>query len=127
MQTLIISNTSNELLRVHANDIIYVEADSNYCQMHLKGEVKQDIWFNMKHFSELVDEQMKDEEPIFIGVGRSLVINRLYIYRINPSKGELILYGNGCEKMLCLHASVAALSQLKTFIQNQKNTKSNSL
>ena len=127
MQTLIISNTNNELLRVNAYDIIYVEADSNYCQMHLRGDVKQDIWFNMKRFSELVEEQMKDEEPLFIGVGRSLVINRLYIYRINPSKGELTLYGNGCHQMMNLHASVAALSQLKHLIENLKITNDSKL
>ena len=118
IQTLIIPNTNSELLRVNPCDIIYIEADSNYCQMYLTGNVKQDLWFNMKHFITLIDEQMRDEMPLFISVGRSLVINRLYIYRINPNKGELILFGNGCEEMFSLHASVAALSLLKNYVEN---------
>lgn len=120
MQTLIISNTNNELLRVNAADVVYVEADSNYCQMHLRGGISQDIWFNMKHLNELIEEQMRDEMPIFISVGRSLVINRMYIYRINVSKSELLLFGNGCNDVVSLHASVAALTQLKNYIYNDE-------
>ena len=120
MHTLIFPNTNNELLRVCAHDIIYIEADSNYCQMHLKGDVTQALWFNMKHFTSIIEEQMQDEMPIFIGVGRSLIINRLYIYRINPGKGELLLYGNGCSSPVSLHASVAALTQLKNYMFEQK-------
>lgn len=118
MQTLIFPNTGNELIRINVQDIVYVEADSNYCQMYLSGDNKQDLWFSMKRFIEMVDEQMDNEMPIFIGVGRSLVINRLYIYRINPSKGELVLFGGKCNRQIILHASVAALSSLKEYIQN---------
>lgn len=123
MQTLFFPNTSTELLRVNVDDIIYVEADGNYCMMHLKGDIIQNLWFNMKHFSSLIEEQMKDDMPVFIEVGRSLIINRKYIYRINPRKGDLILFGAACSDLVNLHASVAALEQLWKYIQSVEKVK----
>ena len=123
MKTLIFPNTGNELLRVNIRDVVYVEADGNYCRMYLTGDATQDLWFNMKHFVSIVDEQMSDEEPLFVAVGRSLVINRLYIYRINPVKGELILFGHGCTKMVTLHASQAALTRLREYVQSTEELK----
>ena len=120
MKTLIFPNTGTELLRVNTQDVVYVEADGNYSQLYLQGGLRQDLWFNLKHFISIVEQQMSEERPVFIAVGRSLVINRLYIYRINPTKGELILFGKGCSQMVCLHASQAALASLKEFIQSTK-------
>lgn len=120
MKTLIFPNSGTELLRINTQDVVYVEADGNYSQLYLQGGIKQDLWFNLKHFISIVEEQMSEEKPIFIAVGRSLVINRLYIYRINPTKGELILFGLGCNQMVNLHASQAALASLKEFIQSTK-------
>ena len=118
MKTLIFPNTSNELLRVNIRDIIYVEADGNYCHMHMKGGCEQDLWFNKKHFTDIVEEQMSDEMPIFIEVGRSYIINRMYIYSINPIKGKLSLYGSGCEQIISLDVSQAALGKLRDYIQS---------
>ena len=118
MKTLIFPNTGNELLRVNTDDVVYVEADGNYCQMHLLGNDVQNLWFNMKHFSTIVESQMSDECPVFISVGRSLIINRTYIYRINPVKGELVMFGSGCNSMVSLHASQAALTSLRDYIES---------
>ena len=124
MKTLIFPNTGNELLRVNTKDVVYVEADGNYCQMHLIGADVQDLWFNMKLFSAIVEEQMCDEHPVFISVGRSLIINRTYVYRINPVKGELVMFGSGCNSMVHLHASQAALSSLRDYIESAEELKS---
>lgn len=123
MKTLIFPNTGNELLRVNIDDVVYVEADGNYCQMHLLGGDIQNLWFNMKHFSSIVEEQMVDERPVFISVGRSLIINRMYVYRINPVKSELVMFGSGCNTMVCLHASQAALMLLRDYIGSAEELK----
>lgn len=123
MKTLIFPNTSNELLRVNIRDIIYVEADGNYCHMHMKGGCMQNLWFNKKHFTDIVDQQMSNDMPIFIEVGRSFIINRMYIYSINPIKGQLSLLGSGCESIINLDVSQAALSKLRDYIMSVEEIK----
>lgn len=120
MKTLIFQNTGTELLRVNPEDILYVEADGNYCKMFLKGSEMQNLWFNKNHFTSIIEKQIGNGTPEFICVGRSLIINCMYIYRINPSKGELIMYGSGCDSMVSLHASQVALSSLKDYIESEK-------
>ena len=47
MKELLIHNGSTELIKVRSSDIIYVEAEGNYCCMYLAGGFKQQLWFNI--------------------------------------------------------------------------------
>jgi two-component system LytT family response regulator len=58
-------------------DIVYIEADGNYAQIQLLHDKKQLI------FERLGDIEKRLDNPIFIRVGRSLIINRNYIRKLN--------------------------------------------
>jgi DNA-binding LytR/AlgR family response regulator len=113
MKELIFSNSGTELLKVHPEDIIYIEADGNYCRMHLRGGFEQQLWFNRQRFISIISSQLRDEQPTFIVVGRSFIINLAYIFRINPVQSELVLFDSVKPEQMSLHASQEALNKLK--------------
>lgn len=113
MKELILPNSGTELLKVRPSDIVYVEAEGNYCCMYLTGGFKQQLWFNRQKFIAIINEQMKAERPTFVVVGRSFIINIAYIYLINPVQGDLILFDAANPSRIKLHASQEALNRLK--------------
>lgn len=113
MKELIFSNSGTELLKIRPEDIIYIEADGNYCRMHLRGGFQQQLWFNRQRFISIISSQLRDEKPTFIVVGRSYIINMAYIFRINPVQSELVLFDSAAPAQTCLHASQEALNRLK--------------
>ena len=113
MKELIFSNSGTELLKVRPEDIVYIEADGNYCRMHLRGGFEQQLWFNRQKFISIISSQLRDEKPTFIVVGRSFIINLAYIFRINPVQSELVLFDSVKPEQMSLHASQEALNKLK--------------
>lgn len=116
MKDILIHNGGTELLKVRSSDIIYVEAEGNYCSMYLAGGFRQQLWFNRQKFIAVINEQMKAEKPVFISGGRSFIVNLAYIYLINPVQGDLILYDS--RSQIKLHASQEALNRLKEIIHD---------
>ena len=113
MKELLIHNGSTELIKVRSSDIIYVEAEGNYCCMYLAGGFKQQLWFNRQKFIAIINEQMRAEKPVFISVGRSFIVNLAYLYLINPVQGDMVLYDRATPQQIKLHASQDALNKLK--------------
>ena len=113
MKELIFSNSGTELLKVRPQDIVYIEADGNYCRMYLRGGFEQQLWFNRQRFISIISNQLRDEKPTFIVVGRSYIINLAYIFRINPVQSELMLFDSSKPEQISLHASQEALNKLK--------------
>lgn len=113
MKELIISNSGTELLKVRPEDIVYIEAEGNYCRMYLRGGFQQQLWFNRQRFISIISSQLRDEKPTFIVVGRSYIINLAYIFRINPAQSELLLFDSCKPQQISLHASQEALNKLK--------------
>ena len=113
MKELIFSNSGTELLKIRPEDIIYIEADGNYCRMYLRGGFEQQLWFNRQRFISIISNQLRDEKPTFIVVGRSYIINLAYIFRINPVQSELMLFDSSKPEQISLHASQEALNKLK--------------
>lgn len=113
MKELILSNSGSELLKVRPEDIIYIEAEGNYCCMHLKGGFRQQLWFNRQKFISIISDQLRNEKPTFIVVGRSYIINMAYIFRISPVQSELVLFDSTAPSQTSLHASQEALNRLK--------------
>ena len=113
MKERIFSNSGTELLKVRPEDIVYIEADGNYCRMYLRGGFEQQLWFNRQRFISIISKQLRDEKPTFIVVGRSYIINLAYIFRINPVQSELILFDSSKPEQISLHASQEALNKLK--------------
>ena len=119
---LIISNTA-ELVRLHSEDILSIEADGNYSNLYIVGEEERMVLGQLGQLERMIGDQLGEEASAFIRVGRSLIINRNYIYYINPSRQVLIMREpNGCKHEI-KRASHESLKNLKEFIEREELNK----
>lgn len=119
---LIISN-SNELVRVKPERIVYVESDGNYSTLVLHDKTEQVFTMNLAHFQQMIEEQLGKEAMTFIRIGKQLIVNRAYIFKINPNKQQLIMSDMDVNIAFDLQASKEALKQLKVLIESEKEDK----
>lgn len=119
MPTPILITTSNELIRVYPERIVYISSDGNYSVMVLHDKTEHLFSFNLSHFQQILEEQMKMEASVFIRIGKSLIINRRYIYKINIGKQTLVMADMKLAHSFTLSASKEALKQLKCFIERE--------
>ena len=119
MKKQIIISATNELVRVLPERIVYISSDGNYSTMVLHDKTEHLFTFNLSHFQKLIEQQLKDEANQFIRIGKSLIINRNYIYRINLTKQQLVMSDMALNQAFMLSASKEALKQLKQYLENQ--------
>ena len=116
-KVLIISNT-NELVRVKPERIVYVESDGNYSTVVLHDKTEHVFTMNLAHCQQLIEEQLGKEAETFIRIGKQLIINRAYIFKINPTKQQLIMSDMALNHAFTLSASKEALKQLKIYLES---------
>lgn len=116
-----IQNGSNELLLLTADEILFIRSDGNYCVMTLSDGEEVQLWISLKSISELIDEQMRQQQPVFVRVGKQYVINLHYICCIDTRKDCLTLWRRGLYRKIGLDTiSHNALSMLEEGIKQLK-------
>lgn len=118
-KVLIISN-ANELVRIKPERVVYVESDGNYSTMVLHDKTKQIFTLNLAHCQQLMEEQLGKDAMTFIRIGKQLIVNRAYIFKINPNKQQLIMSDMDVNIAFDLQASKEALKQLKALLESQE-------
>lgn len=117
-KVLIISNI-NELVRVKPERVIYVESDGNYSTMVLHDKTEHTFTMNLAHFQQLIEKQLGKEAMTFIRLGKQLIVNRAYIFKINVNKQQLMMSNSDTNIAFTLQASKEALKQLKTLVESE--------
>ena len=118
-KVLIISGV-NELVRIKPERVVYVESDGNYSTMVLHDKTEQVFTMNLAHCQQLMEEQLGKEAMTFIRLGKQLIINRAYIFKINVNKQQLIMSNIEVNNAFTLQASKEALKQLKALIESEE-------
>ena len=118
-KVLVISN-ANELVRIKPERIVYVVSDGNYSTMVLHDKTEQAFTMNLAHFQQMIEEQLGKEAMTFIRIGKQLIVNRAYIFKINPNKQQLIMSDMDVNIAFDLQASKEALKQLKALLESQE-------
>lgn len=116
-KVLIISNT-NELVRVKPERVVYVESDGNYSTMVLHDRTEHLFTMNLAHCQQLIEQQLGKEAETFIRIGKQLIVNRAYIFKINVNNKQLIMADMALNEAFTLQASKEALKQLKTYLES---------
>lgn len=116
-KVLIISN-ANELFRVKPERVVYVESDGNYSTMVLHDKTELVFTMNLAHCQQLIEEQLGKEAETFIRIGKQLIVNRAYIFKVNPTKQQLIMSNMKVNNAFELQASKEALKQLKAYLES---------
>lgn len=116
---LIISNTA-ELVRLHAEDIVSIEAEGNYSTVYVVGEGRRLVLFQLGQLERMIGEQLVEEAEAFIRIGRSLIINRNYIYYINLNRQQLLLRDPSGRQYETIKVSHESLRKLKDLIEGKE-------
>lgn len=118
---IIIQNTTQDLLRLSSDEIMYIQSDGNYCQLWLYEHNEPiQLWVSLKAVSEMIDEQMRGEAPMFVRIGKQHVLNLGYINRIDTKKDTVTLWRKGMEAPVVLYGvSHKALSALTGRLLNE--------
>ena len=119
---LIIKNKS-EVLYLQLNDILYIQADGNYCNINLAdGGVINTLTYQRAEIARMLEEQLpNDVIGRFALLGRSYLINTDYVLRIQPSKQLLTFRVNkyGTLKKISIKATANALQQLEILMEKR--------
>lgn len=117
-KAVVISNT-NELVRLKPERIVYISSDGNYSTMVLHDKASHVFCMNLTHCQRMLESQLGKGSMTFIRLGRQLIVNRDYIYRININKQQLILSDMVLNQAFVLQASKEALKELKTLLESE--------
>ena len=109
-------STSTELVRMQTDDIVFVQADGNYSDVYLFSGKPHKMTFKL-HFFDEVFQKLKNNT--FVHVGKSLIVNKNYIYVINLTSQELLLSGSRLRGDFKLKASREALKELKALMEQE--------
>lgn len=114
----LIISTVTELIRIRPEHIIYFSSDGNYTtMMQLDGEMRV-LTSLLGNIEKRIESQLGNEGKVFVRIGKSLIINRSYIYHIIPAKQRLIL-SDAATFSHQLSASKEALKTLKEHLEKE--------
>ncbi len=118
MSKQLIFSTNIELVRIAPEKVVYISSDGNYSSLvQADGEMRL-LSFQLGQIEKMIADQLGDSNRNFIRIGKSLIINRSYIYYINVPRQKLILSDAGSVHHT-VSASKEALKQLKEFIEKE--------
>ena len=119
---LTIKNKS-EILFLRLDDILYIQADGNYCNIYLAdGGVINTLTYQRAEMARMLEEQLSKEAlSRFALLGRSYLINTDYVLRIQPGKQLLTFRVNkfGSTKKISIKATTKALQEIECFIEKK--------
>ena len=119
---LTIKNKS-EILFLRLDDILYIQADGNYCNIYLAdGGVINTHTYQRAEMARMLEEQLSKEAlSRFALLGRSYLVNTDYVLRIQPGKQLLTFRVNkfGSTKKISIKATTKALQEIECFIEKR--------
>ena len=121
MKEKLLINTVNEAYSFQPDQVICVEADGNYCNLHLSNGNEYLLSFQLGQVESIIKEQLSYTNHSFVRVGKSLIVNMDELICVNITKLTLEMSQPSGDRML-FNASREALKKLMNFlIENKKN------
>lgn len=115
--------TSTEMVRVRTTEIVYVSADGNYSDVMLTNGRSRKMTFQLHYFEEIF-KQLQDNT--FVRVGRSLIVNKRYVFVIDLKRQMLMLTGQSLKtEIQPIKVSREALTKLMETLAKEKGGSSN--
>lgn len=108
--------TNSEIIRIPTDEIIFIKGDGNYSDIFLANGKKENV---ISQLHDLMDKLTTLNYNPFYRVGKSLIINRDYIFKVNPGLQRIILSNNRLEKDILIKASKDALKNLKEKLETE--------
>lgn len=118
LKKYLVISTSNDLVRIAPEKIVYISSDGNYCNLVQSDNETRLLSFQLGQIETMIHDQLGTGGNQFIRIGRSHIINRNYIYYINIQNQKLIL-SDVTRFTHTVSASKEALKQLKELIEKE--------
>ena len=116
MSKFITISKGTEFLRVPADHLVFISADGNYSNVMTRDGKSALVSFQLGQVEDLIADQLGDGGGQFIRLGRGLIINIHFVYRIDIATQQLVLSDcNGCYHDLS--ASREVLIKLKAYME----------
>ena len=121
MKEKLLIHTVNEAYCFHPDQVICIEADGNYCNLHLSNGNEYLLSFQLGQVESIIKEQLSYTNHSFVRVGKSLIVNMDELLCVNITKQTLEMNQPSGEKLF-FNASREALKKLMNLlIENKKN------
>ena len=72
---------------------------------------------NLAHCQQVLERQLGSAASIFLRIGKSLIVNRDYIYKVSVTRQQLVMADMALNEAFVLSASREALKQLKAYME----------
>ena len=118
MKKQLVISTSIDLVRIAPEKIVYIASDGNYSTLVQTDNEVRMLSYQLGQIEKMISSQLGSEGNNFIRIGKSLIINRSYIYYINISKQKLTL-SDVASFSHSVTASKEALKQLKELLEKE--------
>ena len=118
MKRHLIIPTSIDLVRIAPDKIVYIASDGNYSTLVQADNEVRMLSYQLGQIEKMISTQLGNEGNIFIRIGKSLIINRSYIYYISIPKQKLTL-SDVATFSHTVTASKEALKQLKELLEKE--------
>lgn len=106
------------MVRVRTSEIVYVSADGNYSDMMLTNGRSRKMTFQLHYFE---DTFKKLHNNTFVRVGRSLIVNKRYVFVVNLTEQLLMFTGQTLNTDIKpMKVSREALKQLMEILVKEK-------
>lgn len=116
MPKFITISKGTEFLRIQAEHLVYISSDGNYSNVVTRDGKSALASYQLGKIEDLIADQLGEIGGQFIRLGRGLIINIEFVYKIDISTQELILSDcNGCYHVLS--ASREVLIKLKAYME----------
>ena len=86
MKKQLVISTSLDLVRIASDRIVYIASDGNYSTLVQTDNEVRMISYQLGQIEKMISSQLGSDGNSFIRIGKSLIINRSYIYYINIPK-----------------------------------------
>ena len=107
-------------MRIVPARIVYITSDGNYSTFLLHDQTEQVFTMNLAHCQLLMERQLGSISSTFLRIGKSLIVNRHYIYKVNVSQQRLVMADMVQNDAFTLSASREAQEQLKAYMEKWK-------
>lgn len=121
MKERLLIHTANEAYSFNPNQIICIEADGNYCNLHLSNGNDYLLSFQLGQVESIIKEQLSYSNHTFVRVGKSLIINMDELIGVNITRQTLELVQASGERLL-FNASREALKKLMNLLIGNKKS-----
>ena len=118
MKKQLVISTSIDLVHIAPEKIVYIASDGNYSTLVQTDNEVRMLSYQLGQIEKMISSQLGSEGNIFIRIGKSLIINRSYIYYINIPKLKLTL-SEVSSFNHSVTASKEALKQLKELLEKE--------